>query len=92
MEELLWKEIAPEKSIKCPKCGNDNPPVRICDSEKKGGGWMDIDFSVDCKGCGVAIDKKALCAEKFRTDVDEFLKAGSEGRMRYGIVWSLGFL
>ncbi|KAI5838566.1 hypothetical protein DFP73DRAFT_580627 [Morchella snyderi] len=82
MDELLWKDVAPRKSIKCPACGKVGAPVRICDSEKKGGGWMDAGFKTDCDGCGAVIDKEALCSEKLRTEIGEFIKAGPGARMR----------
>ncbi|RPB12066.1 hypothetical protein P167DRAFT_507068, partial [Morchella conica CCBAS932] len=82
MDELLWKDVAPRKSIKCPACGKVGAPVRICDSEKKGGGWMDVDFKTDCAECGNVIDKEGLCSEKLRLEIEELLKAGPEARMR----------
>lgn len=83
IEELLWKDVAPRKRLRCYHCGKDDVDVRVCDSEKHGRGWMDPAFAVECAGCGGTIDKSGLCAAKFSSDMDAFLKAGDQGRMRF---------
>lgn len=83
IEELLWKDVAPRKRLRCYHCGKDDVDVRVCDSEKHGRGWMDPAFAVECAGCGGTIDKAGLCAAKFSSDMDAFLEAGDQGRMRF---------
>lgn len=83
IEELLWKDVAPRKRLRCYHCGKDDVDVRVCDSEKHGRGWMDPAFAVECAGCGGTIDKAGLCAALFSSDMDAFLEAGDQGRMRF---------
>lgn len=83
IDELLWKDVALKKRLRCPHCGKKDIDVRVCDPEKLGIGWMDKAFAVDCEGCGAVINKEGLCAAKFESDVEVFLKAGAEGRMRF---------
>lgn len=75
--------MALKKRLRCFHCGKEDVDVRMCDSEKLGHGWMDNAFAVNCGGCGAVINKEGLCAAKFESDVEVFLKAGAEGRMRF---------
>lgn len=82
MDELLWKDVALKKRLRCFHCKKDDIDVRMCDSEKLGRGWMDDAFAVECGACGTVITKEGLCAAKFKSDI-ETLKAGAEARMRF---------
>lgn len=61
-------------------------PICETDSEsQKVRGWISDEFEVNCEGCGMKIDREALCAEKFRKDIKSFIEGGPDARMRFAL-------
>ena len=96
VDELLWK-APPKTAIKCPACTRSlKVPICETDSEsQKVRGWISDEFEVNCEGCGMKIDREALCAEKFRKDIKSFIEGGPDARMRFApppFPFQIGFM
>ena len=62
-------------------------PICETDSEsQRVRGWISDEFEVNCDGCGMKIDREALCAEKFRKDIKSFIEGGPDARMRFALL------